>query len=385
MRTWFTLAALFLASFALGAGETMPVGVITLVAESTGVAVSTAGGLVTAYALSVAVGGVVLGFATAGLPRRGLLLGGLLIAIGANTIITLSDSFGLIIAARILGGSVHGVVIGASFAIAVSIVPRERMGRAISVIVTGFAVSTALGVPAGVLLAERWGWHAAFGAVVAVSAVTLVALALTVPSVAASSEEKLLAQARYAFAPRVLLVLGLATVLFAGQYSAFTFIRPFLQQVTSAEGDAIGLYVLAFGLATAAGTVIGGRLADWNARRTMLASAIGLVVVLGSLLLLGANPIAALLILILWGALSNGFVPSVQYLTGVLAGPGRDLAAVLPASFINLGIGLGSLLGAWGIASTGPTGPVIIALVVCVLGIGVAYVAASRFFSASTS
>ena len=350
----------------------MPVGVITLVADSTGVSVSVAGSLVTAYALSVAVGGIGLSLLTAGRSRRPVLFVALAITITANVVIVLSDNFAVLVAARVLGGSVHGVFIGAAFAIAVAIVPPERAGRAIAVIVTGFATSTALGVPAGVLIAERWGWHAAFAAVVAVSVLTFVALALSLPPVGASSQARLGAQARFAFARPVLAVAGLATVLFAGQYAAFTFIRPFLQETTGITGDTIGVYVLCFGVATAIGTSVGGRLADWSAGRTLVASAVGLVLVLGALLLLGASPAATLAVLLVWGALSNGFVPSVQYLVTALAGEGRDLAASLPASTINLGIGLGSILGAVGYAAFAAPGPVVLAIVVCGLGVPLA-------------
>jgi DHA1 family inner membrane transport protein len=339
------------------------------VAASTGVSVSAAGSLVTAYALSIAIGGVGLGLLTAGRGRRPVLFVSLSITILANVAIVLSDNFAVLIAARIVGGAVHGVFIGAAFAVAVAVVPPERVGRAIAVIVTGFATSTALGVPLGVLLAERWGWHAAFAAVVVVSVLTLAALTLTVPVIRASSQARLGAQARFAFAPRVLAVAGLATVLFAGQYAAFTFIRPFLQEVAGIRGDAIGVYVLCFGVAAAIGTAIGGRLADWSAGRTLIASAIGLVLVLGALLLLGANPVATLMVLVLWGALSNGFVPSVQYLVNALAGEGRDLASVLPASTINLGIALGSVLGAIGYANFAATGPIVFAVVLCCLGV----------------
>jgi DHA1 family inner membrane transport protein len=48
-----------------------------------------------------------------------------------------------------------------------------------------------------------------------------------------------------------------------------------------------------------------------------------------------------------------------------LAGPGRDLAATLPASALTAGIALGSTIAGWGISAYGPSAPVLIAAVTC--------------------
>jgi DHA1 family inner membrane transport protein len=69
------------------------------------------------------------------------------------------------------------------------------MGRAIS----GFAVSAALGVPLGTLVGQALGWRGSFLAIVALSLLALV-LVPSVPSTGGGAGR----QARHAFAPRVL-------------------------------------------------------------------------------------------------------------------------------------------------------------------------------------
>jgi DHA1 family inner membrane transport protein len=54
-----------------------------------------------------------------------------------------------------------------------------------------------------------------------------------------------------------------------------------------------------------------------------------------------------------------GLVPSLQYRVLELAGPGRDLAATLPASALNAGIALGALGGGWALDAYGAGAPVI--------------------------
>ena len=102
----------------------------------------------------------------------------------------------------------QGLFIAAAIMTATSIVPPERTGRAMAVVISGFATSSALGLPLGTLLGQAVGWRGSFAAVVAVGVVVLVVAVVVLPSVPTSHGSRAVGQARYAFAPRVLAVLG---------------------------------------------------------------------------------------------------------------------------------------------------------------------------------
>ena len=103
--------------------------------------------------------------------RRALLLLALAAFVAGNAVAAVASNFDLLLLARALTGSVHGVFIGVASVLAAGLVPAERRGQAISMVFGGIALSTVLGVPAGTLLGQSLGWHAAFVVVVALGVV----------------------------------------------------------------------------------------------------------------------------------------------------------------------------------------------------------------------
>jgi MFS transporter, DHA1 family, inner membrane transport protein len=258
------LAVLFMGTFVLGSAELLVVGVLKLIAASLQVSVPAAGALVTANALGLAIGGPVLTALTIKLNRRTVLTGALAGFVLAAAAQVLTTSYPVFIAARAVAGSLQGLFIVAAFTAGTSIVSSQRAGRAISVVISGVAVSAAVGVPLGTLAGQALGWRDSFTAIILLAVVALAATAAVIPAVPGTAGGAG-GQARYAFAPRVLAVLLLNFLVFAASYAALTYIVPFLQSVTGISGALVSVFLLAYGLATAAGSFSGGRFADANA------------------------------------------------------------------------------------------------------------------------
>jgi DHA1 family inner membrane transport protein len=72
-------------------------------------------------------------------------------------------------------------------------------------------------------------------------------------------------------------------------------------------------------------------------------------------------------VLVMWGVVGMGLVPSIQHRVLTLAGPGRNLAATLPASALNLGIALGALAGGGALDGFGAGAPLLAGLAACVV------------------
>jgi DHA1 family inner membrane transport protein len=372
-RPGVVLAALFFGLFVLGCAELLVVGMLDLIATSLHVSVPTAGTLVTACALGLAIGGPLLTALTIRLNRRSVLIASMVIFAVASLVPVLFPSYGLFVVARVISGAVAGLFTGAAFVAGTSIVPPERAGRAISAIISGVAVSAALGVPLGTLAGQAFGWRASFAGIAVLSVVVTMAVAVLVPSVPGSSGGAG-AQARYAFSPRVLAVLGLHVLIFGSLYAALTYIVPFLQNVTGISGAAISVFLLAYGAATAVGSFGGGRFADRNPARSLIVGTIGMAAALLALYLTGSIPVLVALVMVAWGVFAFGMTPSLQLRTIALAGSGGgQLAASLPPSAVNLGIALGPLAGGAAFGAFGVSAPVITGLIIAVLGIAAAW------------
>ncbi|MCX4751377.1 MFS transporter [Kitasatospora sp. NBC_01287] len=373
------LGALGLGAFVVGTAELVIVGILDLVAKDLKVSVGTAGLLVTAYALGICIGGPLLTVLTVRLGRR-VLLGLTLAAFIVGNVLALSAvNFGMLVLARVITGSVHGLFVGVASMVAANLVTPERRGQAVAMVFGGIAVSTVVGVPLGTLVGQAVSWQAAFVGIVILAAIALVAVVALVPSMPAQTDSGLRDQAKFAFAPRVLAMLAVGLLLLGGEFAAFTYIASFLQDVTKVSGGAVSGFVLAFGVASAIGAIVGGRFADRNASATLLICNVGLVVALVVLKLVGASPIPVIVVLALWGLVGFGLTPAFQLRVISLAGPGGGLAATLGASAVNAGIAAGAAVGGWAQSSHGSGAVVVTGAVVCAVALPATW--ASRFLT----
>jgi DHA1 family inner membrane transport protein len=371
-RANLALATLFLGMFVIGSTELLVVGVLDLIAADLEISIPKAGSLVTTYALGLAIGGPVLTAATIRLDKRTVLAGALVLFIAANLVGVLTASYGVLFVARTLTGAFQGLFIAAAFSAATAVVPPERMGRAIAVVMSGVAVSGALGVPLGTLAGQALGWRGSFTAAVVLAAGALIATLAVIPRVAGAGDGAG-SQMRYAFAPRVLAVLALTVLVFASIYAALTYIVPFLQTVTGISGGLISVFLLAYGAATAVGSYGGGRFADTNAARALIVASTGVAACLLALYLVGTIAVLVALTLLGAGLFAMGMAPSLQYRVVSLAGPGGAFAQSLPASAANVGIALGSFAGGVAIGHVSASATVVAGLIIALIAIPVAW------------
>jgi DHA1 family inner membrane transport protein len=178
----------------------------------------------------------------------------------------------------------------------------------------------------------------------------------------------------------VLVVLGVGFLLLGGQFTALTYLTPYLTEVSGISAGLVSGFLLVFGLATAVGAFLGGRAADRSATTTLMVGNALLILTFGGLYLVGSRPLLVALALAGWGLVGFGLVPSLQLRVISLAGPGADLAATLPASALNAGIAAGALIGGWAIASQGIAAAVLVAAVICAFALPATW--ATRFLAA---
>lgn len=363
------LAVLGLGAFVFGTAEFVIVGVLDLVARDLDTSIDSAGHLVMAYALGIAIGGPVATVLTTRFERRFVVALSLAVFVAFNVVVIVSRDLGSLLFARFVPGAMHGLFVGAASVIAAGLVPPEQRGRAMAMVLGGIAVATVLGVPLGTWVGQAMGWRTAFMAIVALGAAAWVATLCFVPRSTTHPADKLGVQVRAAFAPRVLALLGVTALLMGGQFAAFTFIAPYLKQVSGASDTTISAYLLAYGMASAIGMFAGGRFADRNANLTLVVANVLLVLVLGLFYLFGSNPLVAVIALGAWGLASFGMVPAIQLRVVGLAGPGADLAASLSASAINAGVAAGSLVGGAALVRFGVEAPMAMAVVLCAIAL----------------
>ncbi|WP_350347687.1 MFS transporter [Agromyces sp. G08B096] len=367
------LTVLFSGAFVMGCAEMLVVGLIDLIASDLHVSVPEAGALVTANALGLAVGGPLLTLLTTRIDRRRVLLAAIVVFVAGNLVAVLGAGYAAFLVARVAIGAVQGLFIAAAMVTALTVSPPERAGRAMAIVITGFASASALGLPLGTLLGQAVGWRGSFAAVVGAALVVLVAAVAVLPSVPTPRDSGAAGQARFAFAPRVLAILGLAALVFVAVQSAITYLVPFLAEVTGVTGPPVGLFLAAYGIATTAGSFVGGRFADADASRALVVATAGLTCSLLAMVLLGGSPVAVAIAVVGIGFFGMATGPSLQHRVVALAGAGAPLASSLPASAVNAGIAGGAFAGGVAIDAAGLPAAALTGVVVAAASIGAAW------------
>lgn len=330
-------------------------GLLPEVAADLGVSIPSAGLLVTGYALGVVFGAPIVAMATARLPRKPVLVGLAALFVIGNLFCAIAPNYWLLMAARVFTAFGHGAFFGIGSVVAASLVPRNKRASAIALMFAGLTLSNILGVPAGTALGEAFGWRATFLAVVGIGLISVAAIAWLVPSdVAEPSGGGLLGELRVLGKLQVWLAMLIASLASASLFAVFTYIKPYLTDVSGLPTATVTWVLLLFGAGMTIGNIIGGRLADWKLMPTVIATLLAMALLFAIFTGLGAIASVAVTIVFLWGMLIFIVVPPLQIRVVEAAAEGPNLAATLNQGAFNVGNAGGAWIGglaiSWGVS-----------------------------------
>ena len=345
------LLALTISAFAIGTTEFVIVGLLPTMAADLGVSLTSAGLLVSLYALGVAIGAPVLTALTCKLPRKTLLLALMALFTVGNLVAWQAPSYEALVVARVLTGLAHGVFFSIGSTIATGLVPREKAASAIAIMFTGLTVALVTGVPLGTFIGQHYGWRATFLAVSGLGLIAFIGSALFVPrTITHTASASLKVQASVLLQPRLLLVYAMTAVGYGGSFIAFTFLAPMLQQVSGFEAGAVALVMLVYGVSVTVGNIWGGKLADQRGAVPALKIIFALLaLVLLVLTFTAPHKWLMLATVLAWGAVAFGNVPGLQVYVVKQAerfSPRAvDVASGLNIAAFNVGIAFGAWAG----------------------------------------
>jgi DHA1 family inner membrane transport protein len=369
-----TLALLALATggFAIGTTEFVTMGLLPDIATGIHQSIPTTGHIITAYALGVVVGAPVIVSLAARLPKRALVIG-LILALGlGNAVTALADGYGQVMVARFVAGLPHGAYFGTASLIAASLVEPRLRGRAVAFVMTGLSVATVAGVPASAWLGQHLGWRSAYWAVLGVTVLTAALILAFVPSSRGDSAATVRGELSALKKPQVLYATAAGMVGFGGLFAMYSFIAPVVTDVTDLSRSAIPGFLLAFGVGSVLGTVLAGRLGDWDVVRTVVGAFVATMTVLLLFAWLSPYAVTAVVGVFLIGILGGVLSLNLTLRLMGAAGDARMLGAALNHSALNVANGLGAWLGSVVIAAgLGYRAPSLVGAALAVAGLSV--------------
>jgi MFS transporter, DHA1 family, inner membrane transport protein len=340
------ILALAIASFCIGTTEFVIMGLLPEVAADLGVSIPSAGLLVTGYALGVVFGAPVIAMATAHMPRKPVLVGLAVLFVVGNLLCAIAPNYWMLMAARVFTAFGHGAFFGIGSVVAASLVPRNKRASAIALMFAGLTLSNILGVPGGTALGEAYGWRATFLAVVGIGLVSVAAIAWLVPAgITQPSGGGLLGEVRVLGKLQVWLAMLISALASASLFAVFTYIKPYLTDVSGLSTATVTWVLLLFGGGMTIGNIIGGRLAGWKLMPTVIGTLLMLALLLVGFAEFGAIAAVAIFIVFLWGLLVFVIVPPLQIRVVEAASEAPNLAATLNQGAFNIGNAAGAWVG----------------------------------------
>jgi len=349
-QSTLALLALAVSAFAIGTTEFISVGLLPLIANDLRIPVTTAGLTVSLYALGVTFGAPILTSLTSSMSRKTLLQWIMIVFIIGNTVAAFSTTIGLLLVARVISAFSHGVFMSIGSTIAADLVPENRRASAISIMFTGLTVATVTGVPFGTFIGQQLGWRTAFITIVIIGVIALLANRILVPShLRKGVKTSFRDQLKLVTNGRLLLLFIITALGYGGTFVVFTYLSPFLQDITGFKEGTVAIILLAYGIAIAIGNMIGGKLSNQNPIGALFYMFIVQAVVLFILMFTAPFKVAGLITILLMGLLAFMNVPGLQVYVVILAErfvpSAVDVASAINIAAFNAGIAIGSFVG----------------------------------------
>jgi predicted MFS family arabinose efflux permease len=343
--SWLAVTTVMLGIFSIVTTEILPIGLLTSIGSTFHISDGTAGLMMTMPGFLAAISAPSVTVATARLDRRLMLCVLMLVLALADFLAAVAPAYWVMIISRVLVGFVIGAFWSIGSGLSPRLVPQAQVARATAVIFSAVPLGSVIGVPAGTFIGNLAGWRAAFVVMGVLTLAVFAALVAFVPGLP-SVEATRLNVLRDMFASgmvRVGLVVTFLIVL--AHFGTYTYVTPFLENVTKVRPGLITVFLLTYGVAGIVGNFVAGSMAARNVRRTFSLAACMLAAATLLLPVLGRWDIGAIVLLIVWG-LAYGGVPVCSQTWFVKSFPrATEAASVLFTSSFQATISIGALLG----------------------------------------
>ncbi|WP_281535744.1 MFS transporter [Cryobacterium breve] len=227
-----TLIALAVIGFVLVAMETMPAGLLPVIAAGMGTSEGTVGLFVSAYALGTVIVTIPAITLTRGMRRKPLLLGAILGLIVANSVTALSSDVALSLLSRFVAGAFSGIIWGMLAAYGRKISPPSRAGLSLAIVSGGAPVGFALGTPLGSWLGTTFDWRWAFAGLTAVAVIAGALIAAIAPDAHGQPGSSRLPLVRVFRIPGIAIILAVIFTWMLAHNTIYTYLSPYLRSTS---------------------------------------------------------------------------------------------------------------------------------------------------------
>lgn len=302
---WGAVFAMALGAFALVASEFMPVSLLTPIAAELHISEGQAGQAISVSGAFALLTSLFISSLAGRLDRKVLLLMLTALMLVSGTVVAYAPDYVTFMIGRALIGVAIGGFWSLSAATAMRLVPDHQVPRALALVNGGNALATVVAAPLGSYLGAVIGWRAAFLCIVPVAAVVFGWLLISLPAMrprpgpASGNVLKLLQRSTVAWGMLAV------SLFFMGQFTLFTYLRPFLETVTHVGVATLTLMLFVIGAAGFVGTALIGTLLKDGLYRTLIVTPVFMAAIAMALVTYGGSVAATTILLGIWGLLAT--------------------------------------------------------------------------------
>jgi len=344
---WSGIFAMTLCVFALIASEFMPVSLLTPIATDLHITEGLAGqGIAISGAFAV-ITSLTISRLARDMNRKTLLLVLTAIMAVSGAIVALAQNYTVYMLGRALIGFVIGGFWSMSAAMAMRLVPSSQVPKALAIFNSGNALAMVIAAPLGSYLGSIIGWRGAFLCLVPVAVIAFTWQWLSLPSMPATSRqiEKQSSILGLLRNPVVMMGMLAISLFFMGQFSLYTYVRPFLETITRVDIFTLSLILLGIGVMGFIGTAVINMFLKRHFYATLIIIPIMMAAIALSLVFFGTWTIIVAVLLCIWGFLATAApVGWWGWLARTLPND-AEAGGGLMVAVIQLAIALGSTLG----------------------------------------
>jgi len=289
------------------------------------------GVIVSAYGFAAGLSGLAAGFFMDRFDRKKALVW-LYAGFTVGTLLcALSPTYPLLVAARCVAGLFGGIVGAVILSIVGDVIPMERRGAAMGVVMSAFSVSQIIGVPIGLSLADAYNWHVPFFVLAGLSALILAATAYVTPPLRghlehATDEHPVARTWAIMTHPDHLRAFLFMAILTCAGFMIFPYIPDFLEMNAGLAPNQLKWLYLCGGLCTVFSMNLVGKWSDRSGKLkvftiTSLATAVPILLITN----LPKVPLPLMMVsfTLLMVCMSARFVPAMAMMTGAVSARDR--------------------------------------------------------------
>lgn len=345
------------------------IGLIPQIAARFGVSTSTAGWLVSIFAIGIAISGPIMPLLLSKLERKKVMIIVLLIFIISNIISVFTTSFTVLLIARVIPAIFHPVYIALAFSVASDSVNSKDAPKAVARVFIGVSSGMVVGVPIVNFLATQFNLSIALSFFALVNIIVLILTLIFIPKMPTKKSVTYGTQLSVLKRPLTWISILVSILFNAAIFGVYSYLTDYLNIVTEAPSHYVSIILFLYGISNILGNIIAGKLLTSIPQTAIFLLPFALIIIYVSMFGLGSFLIPMAIISIFWSTLAGISANITQYVITSSAPDAPDLSNGIFLSAVNSGTTIGTFIGGIFITTLGSNYVIMVGILACVINI----------------